>query len=194
MKLNLGCGTRKLLGFLNVDKEGTCHPDEVADLEKPFPRHWKHDSVDEVVLSHVLEHLGRDQKIYLRFFQELYRVCQNGAIIHIAVPHPRHDHFLGDPTHVRPITIEGLQLFSQAQNANWIKEKAANTPLAKYLKVDFEVVRKNYVFDKRWSDKIPMTPEQLNFAVASYNNVIQEIQVDLMAVKPLGRLIPQEWR
>ena len=40
--------------------------------------------------------------------KELYRISCDQANIHISVPHPRHDDFLADPTHVRPITTLGL--------------------------------------------------------------------------------------
>ena len=45
-------------------------------------------------------------------------------MIKIIVPHPRHDDFISDPTHVRPITILGLQLFDKDLNIKWEKNKA----------------------------------------------------------------------
>ena len=70
MRLNLGCGNRKLEGWVNVDREAACKPDRVADLEKlPWP--WPDDSAEEVMLSHVLEHLGADPKVYLGIVKEL---------------------------------------------------------------------------------------------------------------------------
>ena len=55
LKLNLGCGNNKYDGFLNVDKFG--EPDIKWDLEK-FPWPWEDNSVDEIRIIHVLEHLG----------------------------------------------------------------------------------------------------------------------------------------
>jgi predicted SAM-dependent methyltransferase len=105
MRLNLGCGNRKLQGWRNVDKVPDCSPDELVDLEQlPWP--WPDNSVDEIFLSHVLEHLGQATDVYLGIIKELYRVCRDGATITIIVPHPRHDHFLTDPTHVRAVTAE----------------------------------------------------------------------------------------
>ena len=58
LKLNLGCGKRRREGFINVDSQPGCQPDLVLDLEAlPWP--WADDSVDEVDLIHVLEHLGQ---------------------------------------------------------------------------------------------------------------------------------------
>ena len=90
MKLNLGCGNYKMDGFFNVDKFAYCEPDEVVDLEV-FPWPWADNAVDEVVMSHVLEHLGQETKVYFGIIKELYRVCGDGAEVRIAVPHPRHD-------------------------------------------------------------------------------------------------------
>ena len=33
MRLNLGCGNAHIDGFLNVDKEASCRPDKIQDLE-----------------------------------------------------------------------------------------------------------------------------------------------------------------
>lgn len=110
MKLNMGCGTNKRDGFINVDKCG--NPDVIWDLET-FPWPWDDNSVTEVRFDNILEHLGQTSGVFLRIFQELYRICVNKALITIVVPHPRHNSFLCDPTHVRPIMPETLELFSK---------------------------------------------------------------------------------
>lgn len=189
LRLNLGCGNRKLAGWLNVDNEPACKPDAVVDLEKlPWP--WPGDSTEEVMLSHTLEHLGADPKVYLGIIKELYRVCRDGAKITIIVPHHRHDHFVHDPTHVRAITVGGLGLFSQASNREWAAKGGANTPLGIYLGVDFTIENVKMLPDKRWGDKAQsgeITREQLREASETYNNVISTVTVELKAVKPAGR-------
>ena len=71
LKLNLGCGNNKYDGFLNVDKFG--EPDINWDLEK-FPWPWEDNSVDEIRIIHVLEHLGKDTETYFNIFKEIYRI------------------------------------------------------------------------------------------------------------------------
>lgn len=147
LRLNLGCGMNRLDGFVNVDRHG--EPDLRHDLEvTPWP--WPDDSVSEVLLTHVLEHLGRDPQVYLAIIKELYRICHDGASIRIVVPHHRHDHFFNDPTHVRAITADGMTLFSQRLNRLWIAQGFAHSPLGIYLGVDFEVVEVNVEPSDLW--------------------------------------------
>ena len=113
MKLNLGCGFKKIAGFVNVDMFDECQPDVKMDLEV-IPWTFGTNEVDEAIFNHSLEHLGRETKVFFGIIQELYRVCKPGAKVHINVPHPRHDHFIGDPTHVRVITPPLLAGFAAA--------------------------------------------------------------------------------
>ena len=190
MKLNLGCGNRKISDWDNVDKIASCNPDQLVDLEKlPWP--WPDDSVDEVVLIHVLEHLGAASDVYLGIIKELYRVCCNDALIKIVVPHPRHDDFLGDPTHVRAITPAGLSLFSQKENRGWIAQGAANTPLGIYLGVDFSTQSITVKLDEPWKGRHnsgELSYADLNYAMRTYNNVVTQTEIVIRAIKPAGRL------
>ena len=143
IKLNLGSGSDYREGYLNVDKYSDT-ADIKYDLEQlPWP--WEDNSVTEVLLKHVLEHLGQGTELFLGIMKELHRVCAPNALISIEVPHPLHPDYLGDPTHCRPITAEALWLFNRAY-ADWlIAVKAIGTPLATYLNVDF-VMEENTEF------------------------------------------------
>ncbi len=183
LKLNLGSGKNPKAGFVNVDKYGT--PDILHDLEV-FPWPWEDNSVEEIEMNHVLEHLGQLTETYLNIIKELYRVCKNGAIINITVPHPRHNDFLYDPTHVRPILPESFQLFSKKLNKKWIANNNPNTPLALYLDVDFELLNINYTLDPIWTQKMSeenLSQEDIYNAAKSYNNVIKEIRIPLKVIK-----------
>ena len=185
-KLNLGCGNNKLDGYINVDKYG--EPDLKFDLEK-FPWPWKDNSIEEIVMHHVLEHLGAKTKTYLKIIQELYRICTANALIKISVPHPRHDTFLNDPTHVRPITIESLDLFSKKNNQRWIKNKLSHTTLALYLDVDFEIINNTMILDPYWHDKYineKIKKEEMMQIAKQYNNVIIENNITLIVIKQNG--------
>jgi predicted SAM-dependent methyltransferase len=180
MNLNLGCGRDIRSDFVNVDKY---HPqaDINWDLEK-FPWPWKDDSVHHIVMRHVLEHLGQDPNVFIGVMKELYRVCKTGAKIEITVPHPRHDDFLGDPTHVRPINIGVLSLFCKRYNEMWDKQGDSNSLLALYHKVDFEIVKYEMKFDKRVRHLLK-DKEEAETAAAQLCNVVQELVFELEVKK-----------
>jgi len=183
IRLNLGCGERCLPGYLNVDKFGK--PDVLFDLET-FPWPWDDGSVQEIMLSHVLEHLGQTTEIYFSIIKELYRICMPGAYIYIVAPHPRHDSFINDPTHVRAVTPDGLQLFSKAKNREWLEKGLANSPLGLDLDVDFEIVTVKVILDSVWEKKRitgQLTEDQIDEAINKYNNVAENIQIVLRAIK-----------
>lgn len=188
MKLNLGCGLNRREGYVNVDKVAAagCAPDVVHDLEC-FPWPFDTGGAEEVVLSHVLEHLGRDPDVFIGVMQELYRVCAPGAHVCIVVPHPRHDHFLGDPTHVRVVTPEVLSLFSKGNCRRWQEEGAANTPLALYHDVDFEVRTVTFTLEEQYRapyENGTLSAAQVQELLRERNNVASEIRMTLTAVKP----------
>jgi SAM-dependent methyltransferase len=177
VKLNLGCGQNRLDGYVNTDREPAVEPDVVMDLEE-FPWPFEDDSVDEVIAKHVLEHVGAEANVFIGVMQELYRVCRGGALIRIAVPHPRHDFFLDDPTHVRAITPHTLQLFSKANCLDWKRLGASNSPLAFYAGVDFEL-RESHVIVEEKHRKEPNLKDMLE----RYNNIATEYQMVLEVIK-----------
>jgi hypothetical protein len=188
MRINLGCGHRKRDGYHNVDKFAGCSPDEVVDLER-FPWPWDSDSVEEVVMSHVLEHLGATTDAYFGVFRELYRVCRHGAPVRITVPHPRHDTFLADPTHVRAVTVDGLSMFSRRRCESWVREGRPNTPIALMIGVDFEIESTSLVLEPIWRNRLEMkkiTEAELLLAIRERSNVVIETTAILRAVKQDG--------
>lgn len=187
MKLNLGCGSKSIEGFLNVDKFYTATSDVVFNLETtPWP--WASDSVEEVRFIHSLEHMGRDTDTYLNIIKETYRICSNGASVIIHAPHPRHDNYLGDPTHVRPITPQSLLLFDKSKNEEWIAGGiSAATPLAIYIGVDFFIAGLTTVLDPAYHERYAkgeLSLDDINQKARELNNVISEYHITLIARKP----------
>ena len=185
MKLNLGSGSKILDNYTNVDKYDYYKPDIVHDLEI-FPYPFKDNSVDEILLSHVLEHIGQSPEIFLGIVKEFYRICRNNSMIKIIVPHPRHDDFIADPTHVRPITILGLKLFDKDLNIKWEKYKGANTPLALINGVNFKIKNVKYSLDenymKKYKDK-KINNQEIDEDVLRLNNVVKQIEIDWQVIK-----------
>jgi len=81
IKLNLGCGTRIIKGFHNIDKY-VDHPDikkyDISNLP------YKDASVDYVVASHVIEHIGRLK--WQTAVKEWVRVLKKGGRMQIKFP------------------------------------------------------------------------------------------------------------
>lgn len=183
LRLNLGCGAQPMAGYINVDRFGT--PDLSFDLET-FPYPWEDNSVAEIELHHVLEHLGQQTDVYLKIIQELYRICQPKATVHITVPHHRSDRFFHDPTHVRPITPVGLSMFSKRLNREWQTSGKAFTLLALYLDVDFELTHCSYTPSKVWVERYPndVSNEKLLLKESEvYSNLIRDVDMVLTAIK-----------
>lgn len=189
LKLNLGCGSDILPGWVNVDLHAGPGVDQVLDLES-FPWPWADSAVEEVRLKHVLEHLGRETETFLGVIKELWRVCSDGAKVAITVPHPRHDAFLNDPTHVRPITDGMLRVFDQSANLDDQSRGFSNTPLGLITGVDFRVESVQYVLEPKWLERHQrgeLSHDDLSHAAVHYNNVIRETSLLWRAVKPPGR-------
>ena len=101
-------------------------------------------------MIHILEHIGKDSDTFINIMKEIYRICCNNAKIDIVVPHPRNDDFLADPTHVRPITTLGLQLFDKNLNLEWKKAGATNSQLALIHNVNFKIVKTTIILKKKY--------------------------------------------
>lgn len=179
MKINLGSGIKKYEGFLNVDSDPSVNPDFLVDLELGLLP-IDDNVVTEVKAYHILEHIGPN---FFKMLQELYRVCKNNAVIDVHVPHPRHDYFFGDPSHIRPITIEMMNRFSKKYN-DLEKNNAGSTLFAYYYNVDFEIFHYEYKFEPYFLDMIKdKNDEEFNLMARLYNNVIQEIHFKMVVRK-----------
>lgn len=196
LKLDLGCGMNHIgNGFMAIDKYPGAEPDFLCDLEiTPWviqdPRgpnaglaKVEDSSVAEIWMRHILEHLGETTEGFKRIIQELYRVCCDGAVIHIHVPHPFSLAYVSDPTHVRPITPELMGLFSRKNCEHFAKVGASNSPLAVYWNVDMEVVpgTVQYALDPAYQ-AFANEPGWEEMA-KSRTNFVQEIRFDVRILK-----------
>ncbi|MBF0178626.1 MAG: hypothetical protein HQM03_01230 [Magnetococcales bacterium] len=190
LRLNLGCGFDRQEGWINVDHSQTCGPDQVWDLERlPWP--WEDNSVGAVRLFNILEHLGPTRDGFLDIIKELNRICAPGAIIYIVVPHPRHNDFIGDPTHVRPISVDTLKAFDAHFNQFTIANQTSESPLGLQIGVDLYIQQAIYIIDDAYHDTI-FAGDRVRKGAAKFlhlhNNVIKLIYMEVEVVK--GREIP----
>lgn len=180
MKLNIGSGYKRYPDFLNVDHDPLVNPDFLCDLED---LHLPIDdnSVDGIICHHVLEHIGPG---FFSLLQEIYRVCKNDAVIDIKVPHHRSEIFYGDPSHVRPITVDMMKLFSKKYNEEHIRLYNSSSGFGLKLNVDFEIDGFSYSTYPKWQQRFEnMSNEQIDEVVMDFNNVFYETSIIMRVVK-----------
>lgn len=186
LKLNLGCGMNHLDGWLNVDNSAASNPDLAYDLEQtPWP--WPDSSADALRFNHSLEHMGQDTKTFLAIMGEIYRVGRDGAEVEISAPHPRHDSFLYDPTHVRAITPEMLLMFDKDKNEQWVRASASNSPLGLYLSIDLQMIEATMILDEPYLSQFrsgELKGDEISRLARERNNVIVECRIKLRVRKP----------
>lgn len=83
LKLNLGCGSNKIEGFVNIDTEASCKPDVVCNfITNKLP--YKTSSVEEVVLFHTIEHISK--RFHPTILKEIHRVLKLGGSFIVSYP------------------------------------------------------------------------------------------------------------
>lgn len=98
--LDLGCGRKKARGSLGVDIAASSVVDVLADFGQGLP--FKDNTVDAMYAYHLLEHLDD----FLGFMGEVWRVCKDGALVYVKVPHGSSPFVTWkDPTHKRGLFI-----------------------------------------------------------------------------------------
>ena len=80
LKLNLGCGNDVREGYINIDKYNI-KADVKADIMK-LP--YENDSVNEILISHVIEHIS--WRLHIVLFEEMHRVLSKEGKLIFAYP------------------------------------------------------------------------------------------------------------
>ena len=80
--LHLGCGTKYLAGFLNIDGNLFNKIDLWLDVRNGLP--FRSNSVDSIYSTHMFEHFYPDE--LTRLLQECARVLKNGGGMRLVVP------------------------------------------------------------------------------------------------------------
>lgn len=95
-RLHLGCGTKILDGFVNVDIVAAPGVDVVCDLVHGIP--FADDAFDELLAVDFVEHIPAGKTI--AFMNEAWRVLAPGGVLRIHVPSAPGITACQDPTHV----------------------------------------------------------------------------------------------
>ena len=153
MKLNLGCGNKKLDGYINIDLTEYCEPDMILNLENtPYP--FKSNSIEEVRMKSVIEHFPIDPTNFFRIMKEIHRICQHKALIYIECPHPSHRWQIVDLTHQKAIHYEGMQMLDKSFCKKLIAAGSTKSPLAIMYDIDYRIVNYEASIDKEAKEHI----------------------------------------
>lgn len=133
LKLNLGCGYRKIDGFVNIDIRSEVGPDFILDLTKPLP--FKTNSIARIRAFDVIEHLYANDVINL--IREIHRVLKPNGFFHFFVPSTEGRGAFQDLTHKSFFNINTWIYFTSKDWADLY-----DYPLFKILKLNDKVTSK----------------------------------------------------
>ena len=114
LKLNLGCGGKYLDGYVNCDVLANVKADRHFDLNQP-PYPFQTDTVDEIWMDNVLEHLDD----LLPVMGEMHRILRPGGRFKVLVPYAKSDWALQDPTHKHFFTEQTMNYFCEGWPYNY---------------------------------------------------------------------------
>jgi predicted SAM-dependent methyltransferase len=188
-RLNMGCGLKKIEGFVNVDISPNVKPDQVVDFNK-FPWPFEDNEFDHIVAKDILEHLGDTSADFIKVIKEMYRISHNSAIWEVQTPHWRCDIALDDPEHKRLITMGMFNLFNKRMLLDKLQSDGSDSALAFEHDVDIEICDMQFEYTQAWEQRIrarEISQEELNYALNHFNNVALSSKFLIQIHKP-GRI------
>jgi SAM-dependent methyltransferase len=158
-------------GWVNVDATALPGVDVVADLEQCRTQRlpFEDDAVDELLLSHVLEHIDDT----LGLMQELHRLARPGALARIRSPYGGSDDADEDPTHRRRFFLNSFGYYSQP--FYWRADYG--------YRGDWQPRRIVLFVDHRENAGLPAA--EVLRRVQTLRNVVLEMLAELEAIKPI---------
>jgi predicted SAM-dependent methyltransferase len=188
-RLNMGCGLKKIEGFVNADISTNVKPDKIVDFNT-FPWPFEDNEFDHIVAKDILEHLGDTSKDFIKAIKEMYRISHNGAIWEVQSPHWRCDTAIDDPDHKRLITMGMFNLFNKRMLLEKLQTEGSDSALAFEHDIDIEICDMQFDYTKPWADRLKsrqITEEELTYALNHFNNVALSAKYLIQVHKP-GRI------
>lgn len=169
MKLNLGCGSKILPGYVNVDLVNLPGVNLVTDLSQ-FPWPFKDSEAKEIVMTHVLEHFPNT----IQIMEEVWRISAPLCKVLIHVPYWNASDYVTDPTHIRPFNERTMNFFDP--RFPQCKERWY------YSRARFSIKKKVYSV-KILGRYFSATSKLVEFLANYLCNIIQTISFELEVLK-----------
>ena len=115
MKLNIGCGNKRVEGYLGVDKFRCDAADYICDIENeklPF----EDNTIAGIILDNAIEHFYDIPKV----INELVRVSRKGTTIKIITPHFSSLKSWIDPTHLHHLSYFSFDHFERESVSHYV--------------------------------------------------------------------------
>jgi predicted SAM-dependent methyltransferase len=185
-KLQIGCGSNVLEGWLNTDLKWNSNV-AYLDASKIFP--FESNSFDYIYSEHIFEHLTIDQQVIM--LKESYRILKKGGIMRIA----------------NPSTDFLQELFNNPdskENKNYVDWGINNIPGLRSVHELVEDKNDHYIyiinnFFKAWGHKMIHNFSSLKNLSMQYGfvNIVQKEvgeseQIVFLNIEKHGTIIPEE--
>ncbi len=168
-KLNLGCGTAPLDGWINVDSADLPGADLVYNIED-LPLPFEDQEIDEILCRNILEHVE-----YIPILADLHRILKPDGILTITVPHFTSRDCFVDPTHKKLFSIRTFDFF--VKDSRYERDYYFDF---KFRRFEF----RKLVFNKEF-------PFYLNYPLEWFFNLNLRL-IDFYELTMLARLFPAQ--
>lgn len=128
--LDIGCGNNKYPGSIGMDIAKLPCVDVLHNFDS-FPYPFEDGSFNMIVMQHVLEHVGRENRHNIKIIEECHRILKDDGILEVEVPIGQF--LLYDPTHVNYVGCWYWRYFSN------------DFPLNYYTHARFELIESHVV-------------------------------------------------
>lgn len=160
LRINLGCGGKRVDGFLGVDIIDGTAVDIRMDVMQ-YLRSLPAGSVQEIYTRHFLEHVRPDD---LRpMLLEFDRVLRPGGQIRVIVPHYSNPYFYSDPTHRQFFGVHTFSYFCERTCLH--RRPPTYARIAGWLQTEVKLGFKPYKRPRLFGVKLPMPSQVLGLLV-----------------------------
>lgn len=121
IRLDIGCGAHPQPGFVGIDVQNFDDPNIIQHDMDEYPWPLLPECVELAVASHVVEHISREKRGFLKFMDEVWRVLVPGGKFMIAVPYAGTPGYWQDPTHCNPVTEHTWRYFDPLDPSGFYK-------------------------------------------------------------------------